>query len=185
MRERAWEQMLGWIVSATADLSGSPQSTRPSSHTHPGLRKTTPVFCSRLQCSLGLRRLLLRADAASVLHLWLESQTSCPGRRPTRHGRRGPGETSHPRPAWATQGFPGRDLVQALCLTAADPGLSSPSCTSVASVSGQFKPSLEVGKNTFNPIFQDHTLQSQLLRLPAAGLLVEAVLVGFPKPAGL
>lgn len=45
------------------------------------------------------------------------------------------------------------------------------SCTSVASVSGQFKPSLEVGKNAFSPILQDHTLQSQLLRLPAAGLL--------------
>lgn len=84
-----------------------------------------------------------------------------------------------------TKGFPGRALAQALCLTAADPGLSSPSCTSVASVSGQVKPSLVVGKNAFNPILQDHTLQSQLLRLPAAGLLVEAVMVGFPKPAGL
>lgn len=124
MRGGAWEQMLGWIVSATADLSGSPQSTRPSSHTHPGLRKTTPVSCSPLQCSLGLRRLLLRADAASVLQLSLESQTSCPGRRPNRPRPEGTRRDLTPQARLSDKGLPWTSSCPS-ALTAADPGLSS------------------------------------------------------------
>ena len=119
--------------------------------THPGLRKTTPVSCSRLQCSFGVR-CLLGADVASVLQLLLESQPSCPGHRPNTPWPERTRRDLTPQPAWVTKGFPGRALVQVLCLTAADPGLSSSSWTSVASVLGQFKPSLEVGKNAFNPI---------------------------------
>lgn len=106
--------MLGWIVSATADLSGSPQSTRPSSHTHPGLRKTIPVSRSRLQRSLGLRRLLLRADAACVAALarepdrlpWTQTQPAAAG-----EGQ----ETPHrPGPPERDRASLGRALVQAL-----------------------------------------------------------------------
>lgn len=151
----AWEQVLCWTVSATADLSGSAQSTRPSSH--------TDLTALTLGWGRWPQSLAVDFNAASGWGVFLgqtwplccsfcyKASPAALDTDPTCHGWRGPGETSHPRPAWATKGFPGQALIQVLCLTAADPGLSSSSWTSVASVLGQFKPSLEVGKNAFNP----------------------------------
>lgn len=177
--------MLCWTVSATTDFLAPHKACRSIlphwlNSTHLGLRKGTPASCSRLQCSLGVRR-LLEADVASVHPASAGREASCPGHRPNTPWLERTRKTSRPQ----------------ACLKArASLELSSQSKCSVLQqlILGcpvppgpQWPVSWGNSNHRLNWERMPLTLflQSQLLRLPAAGLLAEAVLVGFPKPAGL
>lgn len=177
----AWEQVLCWTVSATADLSGSPQSTRPSSHAgspwaeegDSSLLQSTSMWSQDEVSSRGRRGLCAAASIRARGQLpWTQTQHAMAGEDQERP--HAPGLPEQARASLDELSSKCSVLQQLILGCPVPPGPQWPVSW------GNSNHRLKWEKMPLTPF-----LQSQLLRLPAAGLLAEAVLVGFPKPAGL